>query len=402
MTATLDLHDVPVLDIDPYDVDVLRDPYGYHEALRETAPVVYIKAHDVYAVGRYAEARTVMSDWERFCHAGGVGIQDIRKPGEFRIPSMLVEADPPEHTPVRAAVLKVLSPIVIRRFKDQFVAKAERHVERLLDLREFDAVEFCTEAYVLDAFSEAVGVQMPREETMAIGDMRFNQSGPKNALYHAAMERAKPYMAWFDASVQRDAVLPGSLAELLFKAEDAGALEAGAATNVMRSVVGGGTDSTIAGIGFTVHQLARHPAQWDKVRADPAKVKTAFEEAIRHEAPFQVTYRTTVGEVELSGLRLAPDMKIGAFIGAGNRDPRFWDRPDEFDIDRANLAGNHLALGVGIHSCLGQMIARAESEALVGALARRVKTLELTAPATYRPINQMRTIDKMPLRITPA
>ncbi|MDB5857590.1 MAG: Cytochrome family protein, partial [Ramlibacter sp.] len=152
----------------------------------------------------------------------------------------------------------------------------------------------------------------------------------------------------------------------------------------------------------TLHQLALHPKQWVKVRAEPAKVKAAFEEGIRHEAPFQVTFRTTVGEVELSGVKLEPDMKIGAFIGAGNRDPRFWERPDEFDIDRPALPGTHLALGVGIHTCLGQMIARAESEALVGALARRVKSIELAGPVTYRPINQMRTINTMPVRIVPA
>jgi cytochrome P450 len=247
-----------------------------------------------------------------------------------------------------------------------------------------------------------MGVELPREETLTIGDMRFNQSGPKNKLYFDAMEKAAPYLAWYENSVRRDAVLPGSLAELLFKAEDEGLLEAGIATNVMRSIVGGGTDSTISGIGFTLHQLALHPKQWDKVRADPAKVKAAFEEGIRHEAPFQVTFRTTVGEVELSGLQLAPDMKIGAFIGAGNRDPRFWERPDEFDIDRPALAGTHLALGSGIHTCLGQMIARAESEAIVGALARRVKSVELTGPVSYRPINQMRTIATLPVRITPA
>jgi cytochrome P450 len=402
MSTISAINEVPVLDIDPYDIDVLSDPYGYHQALRDTAPVVYIKAHDVYAVGRYAECKTVMSDWPRFCHAGGAGIQDIRKPGDFRIPSKLVETDPPEHTPVRAAVLKVLSPLVIRRFKEGFIEKAERHVDRLLEMREFDGVAHCTEPFVLEAFSQSVGLQLPREETLAIGDMRFNQSGPKNALYFAAMEKAAPYLEWFESSVQREAVLPGSLADLLFKAEDEGALEEGIATNVMRSIVGGGTDSTIAGIGFTLHQLARHPAQWDKVRAEPIKVKAAFEEGIRHESPFQVTFRTTVGEVELSGMRLAPDMKIGAFIGAGNRDPRFWDRPEEFDIDRPNLPGTHIALGAGIHTCLGQMIARAESEALIGALVRRVRSVELTGPVTYRPINQMRTLKTMPLRVVPA
>lgn len=402
MSATATSQQVPVLDIDPYDIDVLRDPYGYHQALRETGPVVYIKAHDVYAVGRYDECKTVMSDWQRFCHAGGVGIQDIRKPGDFRIPSKLVETDPPEHTPIRTAVMKVLSPLVIRRFKEGFIAKADQHVDRLLELREFDAVAGCTEPFVLEAFSQSMGVELPRDATLAIGDMRFNQSGPKNQIYFEAMEKAAPYMEWYENSVRRDSVLPGSLAELLFKAEDDGLLAEGIATNVMRSIVGGGTDSTISGIGFTLHQLALHPKQWDKARADPAKVKAAFEEGIRHEAPFQVTFRTTVGETELSGIKLAPDMKIGAFIGAGNRDPRFWERPDEFDLDRPALAGTHLALGQGIHTCLGQMIARAESEAIVGALARRVKSIELTGPVTYRPINQMRTINTMPVRITPA
>src|SRR5207253_5913047 len=129
--------------------------------------------------------------------------------------------------------------------------------------------------------------------------------------------------------------------------------------------------------------------------SDPAKVKAAFEEGIRHETPFQVTYRTTVSQGgELSGVRLDPDTKVGVFLGAANRDPRQFERADKFDVDRPQLAGNHVALGSGIHACIGQMIARGESEALLGTLARRVARLELTAPATYRPINQLRTLDK--------
>jgi cytochrome P450 len=135
------------------------------------------------------------------------------------------------------------------------------------------------------------------------------------------------------------------------------------------------------------------------VRDDPAKVKAAFEEGIRHETPFQVTYRTTSGPTELSGIRLDGDTKIGVFLGAANRDPRKFENADRFDVDRPALAGNHLALGTGVHACIGQMIARLESEALIGALARKAAKLELTAPATYRPINQMRMLDKLPMRI---
>lgn len=396
------LRDAPVLDIDPYGTEVLRDPYAFHAALREAGPVARIAPHGVYAVGRHAEAKEVLADHTRFLTAGGIGIQDIRQPGEFRIPSRLLEVDPPEHTQVRAAVTRVLSPIAVRRFKEGFAAKAEAMVEKLIAMGEFDGVEHCTEAFVLQAFPDAVGVRLPRIETLAIGEMRFNQSGPKNALHVAAMARAQPYLEWFERTVQRDAVLPGSIAEMLFQAEDRGELEPGVASNIVRSFVGGGTDSTIAGMGFALHQLARHPGQWAKVHAEPAKVKAAFEEGIRHESPFQVTYRTTARATELSGVRLPADAKVGVFLGAANRDPRHWERPDAFDIDRPQLAGAHLAMGTGAHACIGQMIARGESEALLGTMARRIKTVELAGEPSYRLINQMRTLDRLPLRVRPA
>jgi cytochrome P450 len=393
------LGEAPVLDIDPYALDVLRDPYAFHEALREAGPIAFIKPHGVYAVGRHAEAKVVLSDHARFTNAGGIGIQDIRKPGDFRIPSRLLETDPPDHTKIRTVVTRLLSPLVIRKWKEGFQAKAETLVDELLDRREFDGVENCVERFVLEAFPGAVGVRLPRTETIAIGEMRFNQSGPRNELFERALKNAQPYLAWFEESVSRAGVMPDSIAELLFKAEDAGELDEGVASNVVRSFVGGGTDSTIAGIGFTLHQLAKNPEQWQRVRTDPAKVKAAFEEGIRHETPFQVTYRTTRNDVELSGVRLDPDIKVGVFMGAANRDPRQFADADSFNVDRPQLAGNHVALGTGIHACIGQMIARGESEALLGTMARRVARLELTAPATYRPINQMRMLDKLPMRI---
>src|SRR3954469_10377896 len=186
MTTTAEapaLSEVPVLDIDPYAIEVLRDPYSFHEALREAGPIVFIKPHGVYAVGRHAEAKVVLTDHARFTNAGGIGIQDIRKPGDFRIPSRLLESDPPNHTKIRTVVTRLLSPLVIRKWKDAFQSKAAGLVDQLLEQREFDGVEHCVERFVLEAFPGAVGVRLPRTETLAIGEMRFNQSGPKNELF---------------------------------------------------------------------------------------------------------------------------------------------------------------------------------------------------------------------------
>jgi cytochrome P450 len=391
--------DAPLLDVDPYAIDILENPYAFHEQLREAGPVALVPRYGVYAVGRHNESAEVLNDFNRFTAKGGIGIQDIRKPGDFRIPNRLLENDPPGHTKIRAALTKYLSPIVIRRWREHFEAEAKAFVEVLLDRGEFDGVEDVAEAFILKVFPDAVGVRLPRTEILAIGEMRFNQSGPPNELYHRAMERAQPYLQWFEDSVQRDGVIKGSIAEMLFEAEDRGEFEEGIASNMVRSFVGGGTDSTITGIGHTLNKLAQNPDQWAILKADPGKVRAAFEESIRLETPFQVTYRTTTAETELSGVRLAADTKVGVFLGAANRDPRKWADADRYDITR-DTAGIHLGFGTGAHGCIGQMIARIESESILKALATAAATLEPAGDPVYRPINQMRSLDKLPLRVT--
>lgn len=393
----------PVLDLDPYSVETITEPYAFQAALRDAGPVAYIPKYDIYAVGRHNECEQVLTDYARFTAKGGIGIQDIRKPGDFRVPNRMLENDPPDHTAIRGVVMKSLSPIVIRRWKAHFEIAAARLAESIIERGTVDGIEDIAEAFVLEVFPEAVGIDLPRTEIRAIGEMRFNQSGPQNELYHRAMENAQPYMAWFEHSVTREAAKPGSIAESLFLSEERGEFpEPGLASNMVRSLIGGGTDSTIAGIGHTLHYLARNPDQFALLREDPNLARLAFEEGIRLEPSFAVSFRTTTGPdpVELSGVQLEPDTKIGVFFGAANRDPRKFENADRFDIHR-NSAGTHLALGAGAHTCIGQMIARIEAEAILKALAQVTERIELAGTPRYQPINQMRVLGELPLHLTP-
>lgn len=390
----------PVLaGIDPYAEATILDPYPFHAALRDLAPVAVLEGYDVYAVGGYEQIRAILGNWQDFSSASGVGIQDIRKPGKFRIPSKLVEADPPDHTQVRSATSKILSPKLIRTWREMFERKAAEHVTRVLDMGRFDAMSDLIEPYVMEVFGTAVGVDLPRENVLAIGDMRFNQTGPDNDLYRDAMKRATPYLDWFEHSVDRAGVLPGSLAEQLYEAEDRGEVQEGVAKSVIRSLVGGGTDSTIAGIGACLHHLALDAGQMRLAIADPGLMKTALDEGIRLELPFQVIYRTPNRTLEFEGYRLDQDRKLGLWLGAGNRDPRKWEDPDRFLLTRGS-AGVHVAFGMGIHVCIGQMIARLESECLLTEIARRVRSLDLDGAPARRPMNQMRSHSSIPLVVT--
>ena len=397
--ATLqDAPDAPVLDEDPFSDANIADPYPFFRRMRELGPAVYIKPHGYYAVGRHVEAGIVASDYERFSVAGGVGMSDIRKPGAWRARSPISEVDPPDHTRVRAALQKILSPLVVKTWRDRFAARAEEIADRAVAKGSVDGVADITEAFVLSVFPEVLGIAVPPERIKLTGELNFNQLGPNNARLAAALERATPIMEWYAQVLQREHMLPGGFAEKIYQAEDAGELEPGSAPLHVRSFFRAGVDTTIAGIGSTLMYLSQHPDQFALAKADPARLKGAFEEALRLEAPAQVMFRVTTGDVVLGGVKLKADTKVGYHMGAANRDPRQWTDPDRFDLTR-QTTGVHKSFGQGAHLCIGQMISRSEAETILCALLRRIDRLEPAGTPRWRPVNTLRTLDTLPLRL---
>jgi len=397
-TATLSIPDAPVLDEDPFSDANIADPYPLFDRMREMAPAVYVAPHGYYAVTRHAEAGIVASDFERFTVEGGVGMSDIRKPGAWRTRSPISEIDPPEHTRVRAALQRILSPLVVKSWKEKFAQRAEEIAEAAVARGRVDGVADITEAYVLEVFPAVLGIAVPPERIKLTGELNFNQLGPNNERVAQALERAAPIMGWYQQVLQREHTLPGGFAEKIYEAEDAGHFDKGTAPLHVRSFFRAGVDTTIAGIGSTLKLLAEHPDQFALVKANPALIKGAFEEALRLESPAQVMFRTTTGEVELGGVRLRADTKVGYHMGAANRDPRQWPDPARFDVTR-QTAGVHRAFGVGAHVCIGQMISRLEAESILGALVRRVQRIEPAGASRWRPVNTLRTLDVLPLQL---
>lgn len=397
-TATLSIPDAPVLDEDPFSDANIADPYPLFDRMREMAPAVYVAPHGYYAVTRHAEAGIVASDFERFTVEGGVGMSDIRKPGAWRTRSPISEIDPPEHTRVRAALQRILSPLVVKSWKEKFAQRAEDIAEAAVARGRVDGVADITEAYVLEVFPAVLGIAVPPERIKLTGELNFNQLGPNNERVAQALERAAPIMDWYQQVLQREHTLPGGFAEKIYEAEDAGHFDKGTAPLHVRSFFRAGVDTTIAGIGSTLKLLAEHPDQFALVKANPALIKGAFEEALRLESPAQVMFRTTTGEVELGGVRLRADTKVGYHMGAANRDPRQWPDPARFDVTR-QTAGVHRAFGVGAHVCIGQMISRLEAESILGALVRRVQRIEPAGASRWRPVNTLRTLDVLPLEL---
>ena len=388
----------PVSTVDPFSHAFLHDPYPYHEELREAGPVVWLEQYGIWTMARHEQVRDALTDWQTYCSSAGVGLSDFRKEPPWRPPSIILEADPPLHTRTRAVLTRMLAPAAIQVLRETFKREAEALIARLVEKREFDGVADLAEAYPLKVFPDAVGIsEEGRENLLPYGTMVFNSFGPRNDLFNKAMANAGPVRDWIMSKCSRAALAPNRLGIQIFQAVDAGELSEEEAGMLVRSFLSAGIDTTVYGLGNALYCLARYPEQWTILRNNPNLIRGAFEEVLRFEAPVQTFFRTTARSVDVGDVRLGDGEKVLLFLAAANRDPRRWDRPDTFDVSRR--AAGHMTFGTGIHGCVGQAIARLETEAILTALASRVVSFELTGEPQRRLNNTLRGFDTLPLRV---
>jgi 4-methoxybenzoate monooxygenase (O-demethylating) len=386
------------VDLDPFSRDFLSDPYPGFTQMLDAGPVVWLSAYSMLGVARYEQVRKVLSDWETFSSARGVGMADFVRHGRFRLPSIILEVDPPHHTRARAALGKALSQPVMRRLRESFTAAAEEMVERLVTRGAFDGVADLARAYPLLVFPPALGMRPDHVDLLLpYGDLVFNSFGPANDLFQAAAPLAKQAFPIIEDEALRKNLSPDGFGCILYQCADSGDVTEEEAHKLVRSLLTAGVDTTVNAIGAALHALARFPDQYAKLHAHPELARAAFEEALRFESPVQTFFRTAAKPAELDGVQIEEGAKMLMFLGAANRDPRKWDNPDAFDIER-NASG-HVALGAGIHLCVGRLLARLEGEVVLAALAKRVKRLWIDGEPKRQLNNTLRGLASLPLRV---
>ncbi|MDR6416998.1 cytochrome P450 [Pseudarthrobacter sulfonivorans] len=392
----------PVRDVDPFSADILEDPLPFQAALRDAGPVVHLDKYDVFAMGRYNEVHAALTDWQTFQSAAGVGLSNFRTEVPWRPPSLLLEADPPHHDAPRAVLTKILGPREIRRLADSWAADAEELVDDLLAKGEaFDAVTDLAEAFPLRVFPDAVGIpQAGRENLLPYGDHAFNAFGPPNELVAKGAPRVAELSAAIAAQCAREVLTTDGFGAQIWAAADRGDITAAQAPLIVRSLLTAGVDTTVNGLAAVLHAFAAHPDQWAMLRKTPALSRTAFDEAVRLESPVQTFFRTTTRDIEVGGTRIPESRKILMFLGSANRDPRRWENPDAFDLNRD--PSGHVGFGFGIHQCVGQHIARLEASTILNALAKRVTSLEISGPTRRHHNNTLRAWESLPVRVRTA
>jgi 4-methoxybenzoate monooxygenase (O-demethylating) len=390
---------VPVWDVDPYDTAILADPGDYYAQLRARGPFAYIEKYSVLACGRHGETREVFSDHERFVSSQGVGLDDFKLTRPWRPPSIVLEVDPPEHDMPRKILARALSPRATAALKADFQAAADKLIDGLLAGGPFEAVADLAEVFPTSVFPAAVGMnETDRRKLVDYGAMVFNAIGPDNALRRNAMAMGPQIVPWIMERCKRENLAPHGFGATIYQAADDGEITHEQAELLVRSLMSAGVDTTVTGIGNALWCLATNPDQFARLKAEPNLLRPAFEEVLRYTSPVHSFYRTAGVDTQVSGIDIKKGTKILCVLGAANSDEDQWPEAGKFDVGRRPMG--HLAMGTGVHGCVGQNLARAEVGAVLSAIVARVDQIEMTGKAVWRPNNAIHALDKLPISFT--
>jgi cytochrome P450 len=381
---------IPEYELDIFTPEAVIKAREVDDALREFAPIVRL-ADGTHMLGRHEHVAAGLLDWKAFSSTS----RPWHDPTSPR-PEILLTDDPPRHTQVRKVIADALSPRALERIKDIFEVRARELLDRLRARagQPVDAVSEISQAYVFQVLPDILGLpEEGREHMHGFSEMVWATMGPPGELFDQAMQHDySAVIEWLETQCERAALDPEGIGETIYAASDTGQVTLAEAKLLLQTVLSAGADTTFITMANALRAWAEFPNEYARLRADPKKVRAAFDESLRWDSPSRMAGRIATREVEIGDYVIPAGTRCGLMFAAANRDPRFWDAPDEYRLDRDTK--HSLGWGYGVHGCVGRTLAQMEASALLGEIVRQVESIELAG--AYEP--WMTTVGHGPIR----
>jgi cytochrome P450 len=326
----------------------------------------------------------------------------------------MVTMDPPVHTRERALLMRLITP---KRLKDN-----EAFMWRLVDQQLDELVgdggcEFISafaQPFAMLVVADLLGVPEADHQrfrdgfglSVAPGEIGGDEPGGPDLNALAWLD------AWFAEYVEdrRRAPRKDVLTDLaLATYPDGSTPDVTAVVRTATFLFAAGQETTARLLAAALKYLAEHPELQDELRQDRDLIPGFVEETLRIESPVKTDFRLTRSATTIGGVDVAAGTPVMLLNGAANRDPRRFDCPHEFRVDRPNVM-DHLAFGRGAHACPGSPLARAEARIGLERILDRMRDIRLSeehhGPPTarrfdYEPTWVLRGLTRLHLEFTP-
>lgn len=406
-----------------------QNPYPYYEYLREHGPVWREPHHGVVMVTGYEEAIEVYHDTERFSNCNAVAgpfakwpvplegddISEIIEKYRDELPfsDQLPTFDPPKHAAHRGLLARLITPKRLKENEEFMWRLADRQIDEFLARGECEFIHDYARPFTLLVIADLLGVPESEHETFRRelqGDRRPRQMReqdgtvshkPLEFLYH----RFTTYIEERRRE-SRDDVMTG-LATARFP--DGSLPEVRDVMLIASNLFAAGQETTARLLGVMLQLIGERPELQQLLRDERDRLPNFIEECLRLETPLQSTFRLSRVATKIGNVAIPAATTVMLIPAAANRDPRRFDDPAAFRLDRPNWR-QHLAFGFGIHSCAGAPLARAEALVSAERLLDRMADIGISEkahgtagarryeyPATY----MLRGVERLHLEFTP-
>jgi cytochrome P450 len=376
---------------------LVEDPYPYFDHLRARCPVTRESHHDVMMVTGYDEAVAVYNDSDAFSSCNSVSgpfpgfpvalsgddVRDLIEAHRDALPmaDQIITFDPPKHTDHRALLMRLITPKRLKENEAFMEALADRLIDEFASAGGCELVSQFATPFAMLVVADLLGVpeadhpkfrdELTRPHGGSVGgtDGEVLAHNPLAFLY----EQFAVYVE-DRRRVPRGDVLTG-LATARFP--DGSTPEVIDVVRIAVNVFAAGQETTVRLLSTALRMIAEDPDLQQALRSDPGLVPNFVEECLRTESPVKGDFRLAKVRTEVGGVEIPAGTTVMVVNGAANRDPRRFDDPNRFVVDRPN-ARAHVAFGHGIHTCPGAPLARAEGRVSVVRLLERLRNLRIS------------------------
>ena len=390
-----------------------RDPYPAYARVRAAEPVHYSEAWGAWMITRHADCVQAFRHPELSANrAGGYAkslppeVRERLRPLLQNLSRWLLLIDPPAHTRIRAIVREAFTPRLVAAMRPRIERIAESLIDDLATRDEFDLIRDFAAPLPVIVIAEMLG--LPPEDGLKLKSWSdalaafMGASAIKPELVAGALRSVVELEAYFkEAIARRRGELGDDLMSTLLRAsEGEEQLDEQELLSTCTVLLFGGHETTTNLIGNAVHVLLQRPDHAARVREAPdEQAPRVVDEVLRYESPVQRMGRVARGDFELAGATLRGGDRVFMVLGAANRDPEVFERPDVFDPDRRDDA-KHLSFGIGPHFCLGAALGLLEGRVALTSLLRRLPQLSRAGDGAPAWIDNLtvRGLASLPLR----
>jgi cytochrome P450 len=393
MTTTADPQALLLQLLDPSN---RANPYPAYEQIRKRGPLQlpdmtlnvfssYQDCDDVLRHPSSASDRLKSTAAQREI-AEGVEIRPIGPPGFLFL-------DPPDHTRLRKLVSKAFVPNVVKALEPDITGLVDALLDTVVERGSFDVIADLAYPLPVAVICRLLGVPIEDEPQFshasallaAALDPVLSFTGQHNEDIDEMFQAGLWLRGYLRDLIARRRRAPGDdLMSALIHVEESGdQLTEEEIVATCNLLLVAGHETTVNLIANAILAMLRHPPQWTGLAADPQRVSAVVEETLRYDPPVQLMGRIAADDMTIGESTVPKGDVIMLLLAAAHHDPAAFDRPGEFDPDRANI--RHLGFGKGPHFCLGAPLARLEAAVALTAVTARFPQARLNGEPPYKP-----------------